>query len=331
MKKTLLLSLLALILAFTLPWLQRRALAGRETETEEAAPPAADEPLPAPTEAPSAAEAPQTVVVLTETGEREMTLREYLTGVVAAEMPASFEREALMAQAVAARSYALCQIRSGKHGAAQLCTDYRCCQAWKSDEALREQWGAHYEENLARICAAVDGTDGEYLAYEGQPALALFHAASAGATEDCGALWSARPYLVSVSSPETAADVPDYVSFVQCTALDFRDTILSASPDADFSGPAEVWLGAVSRDASGRVSEAEIGGEALSGAKLRELFALRSTAFTLEYIDGGFRFTVTGYGHGVGMSQYGAQVMARGGADYREILEHYYPGTVLVG
>ncbi len=329
MKKTLLLSLLALVFTFALPWLRRGAPTEREPEPT-APPPAADEPLPAPTAEIAAEKAPRTVVVLTDAGEREMDLQDYLTGVVAAEMPASFAAEALKAQAVAARSYALCQMRGAKHGTAQLCTDFRCCQAWKSDEALRAQWGARYEENLARVRAAVEETDGEYLAWEGQPALALFHASSAGATEDCGELWSARPYLVSVSSPETAADVPDYVSYVQCTALDFRDTILSACPDADFSGPPEDWLGPLSRDGSGRVSACEIGGASLSGAKLRELFALRSTAFTLECVEGGFRFTVIGHGHGVGMSQYGAQVMALSGADYREILAHYYPGTALV-
>ena len=325
MKKTLLLSLLALALGFLLPWLAWRAAPG--APPEEPGPTAA---VQAPSPAPAPSAAPETLRVLTGDGETEMTMRDYLTGVVAAEMPASFEPEALKAQAVAARSYAFCQARSGKHGAAQVCTDYRCCQAWKSEEALRAQWREDFAENLARVRAAVEATDGEYLAWEGQPALALFHSSSAGATEDCGRVWNALPYLVSVPSPETAADVPDYVSYVQCTALDFRDTILSACPEADFSGPEESWVGALRRDESGRVSECEIGGAALSGTKLRELFSLRSAAFTLEYLGGAFRFTVTGFGHGVGMSQYGAQVMALEGADYREILAHYYPGTVLV-
>lgn len=338
MKKTLILSCLALALAIGLPWLQWRSLSQRESmetgaaETTHATQdePAAAVPEPA---APSPAvdlAAPQTIVVLTADGEREMDMQAYLTGVLAAEMPASFAPEALKAQAVAARSYALCQALSGKHGTAQVCTDPGCCQAWLSDEKMQENWGERYAENLARIRAAVEETQGEILAYEGKPALALFHSSSAGATEDSGQVWNARPYLVSVASPETAADVPDYVSFVQCTALDFRDTILSFHPEADLTGEAADWLGPIRRDASGRVSEAEIGGVVLSGTELRSLFALRSTAFSLEQLDGAFRFTVTGHGHGVGMSQYGAQVLAESGADYREILAHYYPGTVLV-
>ena len=117
---------------------------------------------------------------------------------------------------------------------------------------------------------------------------------------------------------------------MRCSPIDFRDTILSAHPEADFSGPEEEWMGEIRRDASGRVASAVLGGEELDGKELRALFSLRSTAFTLAYDAGGFCFTVTGYGHGVGMSQYGADKMARQGADYREILAHYYPGTELV-
>ena len=334
MRKTLILSWLALLLLLGLPWLPLRladAAAGPGAPAAEQSPPQAADGPEAPPEpiARAARPAPETLVVLTPEGEREMPLEDYLVGVVAAEMPASFEPEALKAQAVAARSYALCQAAGGKHGAAQVCTDYRCCQAWLSEEELQSRWGEDGEE-LGRIRAAVEATAGEYLSYEGEPALAVFHASSAGATEDSGAIWNSRPYLVSVESPETAADVPGYVSYVQCTALDLRDTILSAHPEADFSGAAEDWLGELRRDGSGRVESVELGGVKIAGEELRGLFSLRSTAFTLECLEGAFRFTVTGHGHGVGMSQYGAQVMALRGADYREILRHYYPGTALV-
>ena len=106
--------------------------------------------------------------------------------------------------------------------------------------------------------------------------------------------------------------------------------ILSACPEADFSGPEEDWIGPAERDASGRVVSQELGGVAIPGKELRALFSLRSTAFSLSYEEGVFLFTVTGFGHGVGMSQYGANVLAGEGADYREILAHYYPGTELV-
>ena len=124
--------------------------------------------------------------------------------------------------------------------------------------------------------------------------------------------------------------MPNFVSRVDCTELDFRDTLLSAHPEADFTGDASGWVGEISRDESGRVASVVLGGVSVSGTELRSLFALRSTAFELEY-DGGFHFTVTGYGHGVGMSQYGAKVMAEDGDDYQAILAHYYTGCELTG
>jgi len=257
-------------------------------------------------------------------------LEEYLVGVEAAEMPADFEPEALRAQAVAARTYTLYCMRSGKHADADVCTDYRCCQAWKSDAAMREGWGEAYAEKLSRIRSAVESTAGEYLQFAGQAAFTAFHSSSAGFTEACGAIWSELPYLVSVSSPESADNVPGFVSRVQAGVFDLRDTLLAVCPNADFTAPPEDWFGEITRDESGRVSEAVIGGQVFTGVKLRELWKLRSTAFTVDYADGIFTFTVTGFGHGVGMSQYGANVMAADGADYRAILAHYYPGTELV-
>ena len=245
-------------------------------------------------------------------------------------MPASFPEEALKAQAVAARSYALYQIGSGKHGEAELCSDPGCCQAWRSEDELRESWGEDFGERLARIRAAVEATAGETLLYAGEPVLAVFHSSSPGSTEESAQIWNALPYLVSVSSPETAQDVPGFVSELRCAPLDFRDVILSAYPQADFSGPEETWIGPSEQDAGGRVAYQELGGVAIPGKELRALFSLRSTAFSLTYEEGLFLFTVTGFGHGVGMSQYGAMVMARDGADYREILSHYYPGTELI-
>ena len=257
-------------------------------------------------------------------------LEEYLIGVVAAEMPADFEPEALRAQAVAARTYTLYCACTGKHADADICTDFRCCQAWKSDDAMREGWGKTYVEKLSRIRDAVESTAGEYLQFAGQAAFTAFHSSSAGFTEACGAIWSELPYLVSVSSPEGSDTVPNYVSSSSISASELCDTLLLLHPEADFSAPPEDWVGEITRDESGRVSALIIGGAAFTGVKLRELFALRSTAFTLDYADGVFTFTVTGFGHGVGMSQYGANVMASGGANYRAILAHYYPGTELV-
>ena len=254
---------------------------------------------------------------------------EYLVGVVAAEMPADFEPEALKAQAVAARTYALWCAAGGKHADADICTDCHCCQAWKTEADMRAAWDGAFDDRLARVRDAVDSTAGQVLRFAGAPAFTAFHSSSAGFTEDCGAIWNGLPYLVSVASPETAESVPNFVSHVACTPNELQEKLLSICPEADFTGAPEDWLGAIRRDASGRVAEAVLGGVPFSGVKLRELFSLRSTAFALSYADGVFLFTVTGFGHGVGMSQYGANVMAAQGADYRAILAHYYPGTEL--
>lgn len=350
MKKTIILAYLALLLTFILPIVRIRLALGRPAETE----PTETAPLPSATaqpqsQAPASAPietagpealsavgqafepAPESIVLDTGEDTAELGLDEYLVGVLAAEMPASFHPEALKAQAVAARTYAMYCALGEKHGQAQVCADFACCQAWTSPEARAANWGdmaGEYEEKLRQ---AVAGTSGQYLSYEGQPIFAAFHSSSAGATEDCGQVWNPRPYLISVPSPETAQDVPNYISVLNCAPIDFRDALLSLWPEADFSGEESGWIGEIARDASGRVSYAVLGGVEMEGTELRSLFSLRSTAFSLEYTEGRFVFTVTGFGHGVGMSQYGAQVMAEDGQAYSAILAHYYPNTVLNG
>lgn len=326
MKKCLIFSYVALILSIIVSGRGAEVTKPKETTPKiEISEYRAPETLP-PTAEPESQ--PSTVRVLHNSAVTEMDMEEYIIGVTAAEMPASFEPEALKAQAVAARSYALYCMRSGKHPDADVCTDPACCQAWQSEEELREKWGDK-EEYYEKISAAVSSTAGEYLSYGGQAVFAAFHSSSAGETEDSGEIWSPVPYLVSVSSPESEKDVPNFVSTVDCAPLDFRDTILHDHPEADFTSPRAGWVTELRRDNSGRVDTAVIGGTEISGAELRRLFSLRSTAFTLDYTGSAFCFTVTGYGHGVGMSQYGANVMARDGYSYRDILFHYYPETEL--
>ena len=316
---------LALAVLSATVWLQLRLEAGRPAVQSVPTSGAA----PAPTAGPVQTAVPQRLCVLDGAEVLEMDMRDYLFGVLAAEMPADFAPEALKAQAVAARTYALWCAESGRHAEAEVCTDYRCCQAWLSDEALRERWGDAYPQRHDKLAGAVAASEGQILCYGGQAVFAAFHSSSAGFTEDSGAIWSALPYLVSVSSPEDEATVPGYVSEAVFPALDFRDTLLYEKPEADFSGPPEGWIGETERDGSGRVAWMELGGVRFSGTQLRALFSLRSTAFTLSYADGLFSFTVTGFGHGVGMSQYGAQALAAQGWDYAAILAHYYPGTAL--
>lgn len=263
---------------------------------------------------------------------REMTVGEYLVGVVRAEMPASFEEEALKAQAVAARTYTYYKIQTGgNHGdTADICTDSTCCQAYIGEEQARSNWGADADENESKIEAAVRDTDGQVILCGGVPILAVFHSSSAGMTRAAGQVWlNDLPYLQSVTSPEQGSSIPNYYSRAEFTQEQFREKVLAAEPEADLSGPVETWLQNAVTDTAGSVSTVDVGGVMVKGSTLRSILGLRSACFEWEVQDGKLVFFVTGYGHGVGMSQYGAQQMAKDGADYLEILTHYYTGVTV--
>lgn len=301
-----------------------------------------DEPSPAVSESVSPSPSPaavyekvpdneNTITVLNGDKVEEVTMADYLPYVLAAEVPATFSEEALKAQAVAARTYIVycTEHKNPKHPQADICTESGCCMAYLEETELRGNWGDKFDENMGRIRSAVTDTDGQVLTYAGEPILASFHSSSAGKTENGSELWGDVPYLVSVNSPETETDVPNYVTTVEVSKDNFRETVLLLKSDAKFSDDPAQWVTDTELDESGRVRNMTIGGVVLTGPEIRKLFELRSTAFTLEYKDDIFLFTVTGYGHGLGMSQYGANVMARNGFDYREILSHYYPETEL--
>ena len=260
---------------------------------------------------------------------KQVTMAEYLPYAIAAEMPADFAEEALKAQAVAARTYILycTQHENPKHPQANICTKSGCCLAYINETELRGVWGENFDKNIALIQKAVADTDGQVLTYNESPILASFHSSSAGKTESGTELWGDVPYLVCVNSPESEKDVPNYVTTVEVSKENFRETVLSYKADAVFSDNPAEWLSGSELDESGRVRSITLGGVTLSGSEMRKLFSLRSTAFKLEYKDNIFLFTVTGYGHGLGMSQYGANVMAKNGFTYKEILLHYYPNT----
>ena len=275
----------------------------------------------------------ETVFTVLMDGEvHTVDMASYLPGVVAAEMPALFEPDALKAQAVAARSFILSRTRTvnAAHPEADVCTDPGCCKAYATEDELREKWGADFDAYWQKMLAAVRETDGQYLSYEGEPIFAAFHSSSAGMTEDAGAVWNALPYLVSVPSPEEAEDVPDYVTTVSYTDGEFAARLREGYPYLSLGQDPAGWVEEVTIDESGRVSSVTIAGQEVPGTEMRALFELRSTAFELEYASGSFTFTVTGYGHGVGMSQYGANVLAGLGTPYEDILAHYYPGTELI-
>lgn len=335
MKSVFFFSLFSVLLAFALPLLLSVPGSGAAEPAPSELPtaPLESTSVPVPDDSPAPVlDSAVTLRLWTEDGVKTMSMAEYLPLAVAGEMPAAFHPEALKAQAVALRSYALYYQDAPKtaHPEADVCESAGCCAARTTLPALRETWGEHFDEYYAKVCAAVSDTDGQYLVWEDAPALTVFHAASAGRTESGAALGVSQAYLLSVDTPETEERVRNLASTVEVSAEEFRRAILSLAPEAELSGPPETWLGPVSADTVGRVEAMEIGGQRLSGLALRQLFSLRSTDFTVERKETGFVFHVRGYGHGLGMSQYGADLMADDGANYAEILEHYYPGTRLV-
>lgn len=272
----------------------------------------------------------QLVRILLESGEvEEMTMAEYLWRVVAAEMPASFEQEAMCAQAVCARTYTLWKRETSVHENADLCDDSSCCQAYITEEETAQRWGALTEAYTEKIAAAVEETDGQILVYEGKPIQAVFFSSSVSSTEDAAEVWgSSLPYLVSVASPE-GEEVPNYHSTVVLTSKELKTLVAGSGLGVKLSGDSSEWIDNVSYTASGRVAELELGGVTLSGGAARSLFGLRSACFEVEEEDGVFTFSVTGYGHGVGMSQYGANAMAAEGSTWQEIVTHYYTGITI--
>ena len=257
-----------------------------------------------------------------------MALDVYLQGVVRGEMPASFELEALKAQAAAERTYIYYQLAAGRkeaHPNADVCTDPSCCNAWLSEEAAREKWGGDFDGWESRIEEAVAATDGQVALYDGQPILAVFHSSSAGKTAGAGDVWSGdMPYLRSVDSPEGEETVPNYYSAAEFTAAEAKALLAQAHPELTFSGGPDKWFGAVEKDESGRVGTVEVCGAPLRGVEVRRIFSLRSACFTIDAAAVRVTFRVTGYGHGVGMSQYGANELARQGRTWQEILLWYY-------
>lgn len=264
------------------------------------------------------------IPVLMPQGNTElMDLEEYLVGVVLAEMPASFETEALKAQTVAARTYAGKIHNAGqKHGNGSVCTDSQCCQAYLSPDDYLSKGGS--VQAVEKVRNAVSATAGEVLTYDGSLIEATYFSCSGGSTEDAKAVWGADfPYLRSVSSPgEEGAE------FYRDT-VNFSKEMLEMKLGVKLEEDPDTWLGTVTRTQGDGVKTIEIGGKVFQGTQLRQLLGLRSTSFTAATGSHGLTIETKGYGHRVGMSQYGADAMAVSGKDYREILGYYYQGTEL--
>jgi stage II sporulation protein D len=275
---------------------------------------------------------PQVTVYLAEEKRTvTMPLEMYVRGVVAAEMPVHFEKEALKAQAVAARTYIARRLVSGKKNeqGADVSDDHNEGQAYSSEEKLKKRWGeADFEKNLSKINAAVNETKGQIALYEGKPIEALFFSTSSGKTENSEDYWNnSVPYLRSVDSPwdeksdkfTASQDIP-IAKFLQHLGL-------KAIPAASIDSAIQV----IEKTATGHIKTIKVGDKTFTGPDFRQRLGLRSTWFTwkLDPDKDMITFFTKGFGHGVGLSQYGANGMAQEGRTYDEIIRHYYQGVTL--
>lgn len=259
------------------------------------------------------------VTVFRSNGEiLNLELEEYLINVVAAEMPASFNLEALKAQSVLARTYAKKTIKSGK-----VLTDSVSTQVYKDNNELKTIWGNEFNKYYERIKDAVILTSGEVLTYNGNYIEAVYHSTSNGYTEDSFNVWgNSFPYLKTVES-NVDKNVKNYLVTTFYSYSKLSNTL-------GFTVDNSIDFNIIEKNSSSRVSSISIGDVIYTGIEFRSLLGLRSADFDIEKTDDGVNITTRGYGHGVGMSQYGANEMAKNGLSYKNILSHYYSGTSLV-
>lgn len=295
---------IALVLGVLLPCVMLRIVSGK-----------AAQPDIRPTEQPQ--EQRKLQVLMTDGSICTLPLEAYILGVVLGEMPASFETEALKAQAVVARTYAL---RGKRHQNADICTDHTCCQAYCAPETY-----AGGKASLEKVRDAVNATAGQVVTYGGELIEATYFSCSGGRTEDAVAVWGKNvPYLQAVDSPgEEKAN--NYLKTMSIKSSEF------AAAFGGLSGSPSTWIGEITYTKGGGVDTIIIGGKQYKGTQVRQKLGLRSTAFVITVMGNSVTITTKGYGHRVGMSQYGADAMAVAGSHYGEIIAHYYPGTALEG
>ncbi|HEU4964757.1 MAG TPA: stage II sporulation protein D [Bacilli bacterium] len=260
----------------------------------------------------------------------QMPLEEYVRGVVAAEMPVNFAPEALKAQAIAARTYVVRRLVLGAKTpeGADVTDDHRDFQAFSDADKLKVRWGdADYQRNLSKMNAAVNETRGEIALYDGQPIEALFFSTSSGKTENSEDYWGkAQPYLRSVESPWDEKS-EKYTAKLEMPLSEFRrklgiDAVVTATNAGTLIQPLE-------RSVSDHIKSIKVGDKTFSGPQLRSLLGLRSTWFTWKVTGDTITFFTKGFGHGVGMSQYGAHFMALEGKKAEDIVRYYYSGVTI--
>lgn len=260
----------------------------------------------------------------------EVDLDTYLCNVVSAEMPVDFELEALKAQAIVARTYTIYKIQNKKHENADVCDNSSCCQAWISKEDRLARWDEDKRQsNWEKIEKCVNKTKGKIITYEGKPINAFFHSNSGGTTELPVNVWgggSQYPYLQIV---ETAGEdgYTQYQSEVVLSQDELIEKLKTKYQDItiDFNNNEDLKI--LEYTDSGRVKTVKFGNHEISGTEVRTLFELKSTNFEIIKEDKNIKFTVKGYGHGVGMSQTGADSLAKQGKNYEEIIKHFYVGV----
>lgn len=245
----------------------------------------------------------------------QISLEDYIIGVVGAEMPASFQTEALKAQAVAARTYALSRTKNG-----ETLTATTSHQVYKTNEQLKATWGSSFSTYYNKIKSAVEATKGEYISYNGNYIDAVYFSTSNGKTEDAVNVWGeSKPYLKSVDSPwDTKVS-----SFSSSKTLSM--STISNKLGVNLTSASQIIIN--SKTIGNRVKSVTICGKEFTGVQIRTLLGLRSADFTITQSGQNIVFSTKGFGHGVGMSQYGANEMAKSGKSYRQILTHYYTGV----
>ncbi len=255
----------------------------------------------------------------------KVEMKEYIIGCVATEMSPLYHTEALKAQAVACYTYAK-RIRENKDsGDADITDSPDTHQGYTDKDGRKEKWGEKFEEYENKISAAVEDVFGEFMSFDGETVLAVYHANSTGRTQTAENIWeSPIPYLISVESPGDRL-APDYQSTDVFDESEFKKILEECG--VRVTDDADEWIEKVNADNGGYVSSLLVCGKEISGSCFRENADLRSSCFEIKYKNGEFTVVCKGYGHGVGMSQYGADYMARQGFDYKEILAHYYTGV----
>ena len=264
----------------------------------------------------------------------ELPIDEYLYGVVSSEMPANFEIEALKAQAIVARTYTIYQImnNSGKHPGADICDNSSCCQAWISKDERLSKWAPEEaESNWNKIVDAVNSTSGKIITYQNKPINAFFHSNSGGKTESSLNIWGGidYPYLKSV---ETAGEegYTQYSSEAKFTKEELLNKLKEKYEDCEIDYSQENCIQILEYTTSGRVKTIKFGNKEIAGTEARTILGLRSTNFTFTISGDEIIFSVIGYGHGVGMSQTGADALAKSGSNCEEIIKHFYTDVEIV-